>query len=195
MTDLYLHAPDEATLAAALPMLRTTGEDGWIESSPWHALDAGFVVFEGDADDRRPVPGYHANLRVLDGAPDAAALLAAAGPFRTEPATPQRTFAGGPEDRLVPSTISDRQFAQALADLGVISRPEALAFVKRGEVPAALQAAIDSIPDEAERFAADMQVSGATIFERTHPSTLALAHALGWSDVQMDDLWRAAAAL
>lgn len=95
----------------------------------------------------------------------------------------------------VPDEISDRQFAQALADLGVISRAEALAFVKRGEVPAALQAAIDAIPGEEERFAADMQVSGATTFERQHPSTLALAQALGWSDAQMDDLWRRAADL
>lgn len=91
--------------------------------------------------------------------------------------------------------ISDRQFAQALADLGVISRAEALAFVKRGEVPTALQAAIDSIPDDEARFAAEMQVSGATTFERTHPSTVALAQALGWSDEQMDNLWRQAAAL
>jgi len=91
--------------------------------------------------------------------------------------------------------ISDRQFAQALADLGVIARAEALAFVKRGEVPAALKAAIDAIPDEAERFAADMQVSGTTVFERAHPSTLALAHALGWSEAQADELWRRAAAL
>ncbi|SFL18871.1 hypothetical protein [Methylorubrum salsuginis] len=94
-----------------------------------------------------------------------------------------------------PPAISDRQFAQALADLGVITRPEALAFVKRGEVPAALQSAIDAIPDEAERFAADMQVSGATIFERAHPSTLALAHALGWAPSRMDNLWRSAATL
>ncbi len=95
----------------------------------------------------------------------------------------------------VPALISDRQFAQALAAMGVITRPEALEFVKRGEVPAALQAAIDAIPDPDERFAADMQVSGATTFERAHPSTLALAHALGWSDAQMDDLWRSAAGL
>ncbi|WP_342151004.1 hypothetical protein [Methylorubrum sp. SB2] len=91
--------------------------------------------------------------------------------------------------------ISDRQFAQALADLGVIARAEALAFVKRGEVPAPLQAAIDAIPDADARFAAEMQVSGATLFERTHPSTLVLAQALGWSEAQTDELWRRGAGL
>lgn len=95
----------------------------------------------------------------------------------------------------VPDAISDRQFAQALADLGVISRAEALAFVKRGEVPTDLQTKIDLIPDEEERFAVDMQVSGATIFERSHPSTVTLADALGWTSAQMDTLWRSAAAL
>lgn len=100
-----------------------------------------------------------------------------------------------PAPEAVPSAVSDRQFAQALAEIGVITREEALAFVKRGEVPAALKDAINGIADEAERFAADMQVSGATIFERAHPSTLALAHALDWSAAQMDDLWRRAAVL
>jgi hypothetical protein len=98
-----------------------------------------------------------------------------------------------PKERL--ADISDRQFAQALANMGVITRPEALVFVKEGKVPAALQAVIDAIPDEDERFAADMQVSGATVFERNHPSTLAIAHALKWTDDQMDDLWKQAAAL
>ncbi|KQT58158.1 hypothetical protein ASG52_22150 [Methylobacterium sp. Leaf456] len=113
---------------------------------------------------------------------------------RIEPddGTPLR---GAPVPSTVLPAISDRQFAQALADLGVIARAEALAFVKRGEVPTALQAAIDAIPDPDDRFAAEMQVSGATTFERAHPSTLALAHALGWSDAQMDELWRSGAGL
>ncbi|WP_132256531.1 hypothetical protein [Methylobacterium segetis] len=95
----------------------------------------------------------------------------------------------------VPEVISDRQFAQALAKQGVISKEEALAFVKRGEVPAALQAVIDGIPDDEDRFDVDMGVSGATTFERSNPSTAVLAAALGWSAKQMDDLWRFAATI
>jgi hypothetical protein len=94
-----------------------------------------------------------------------------------------------------PEVISDRQFAQALAKQGVISKDEALAFVKRGEVPPALQAVIDSVSDDEERFDLDMAVSGATTFERSNPSTESLAAALGWSSEQMDDLWTYAASI
>lgn len=93
----------------------------------------------------------------------------------------------------VPQVISDRQFAQALAKLGIITREEALQFVKVGAVPDALQAVIDAVPDADARFGLDMAVSGATQFERSHPSTVALAEALRWSPGQMDDLWRSAA--
>lgn len=99
----------------------------------------------------------------------------------------------GPEP--VPETISDRQFAQALAKQGVITQDEALAFVKRGEVPDMLQAAIDAVDDADERFDLDMAVSGATLFDRSNPSTIALAEALEWSPAQMDDLWRFAATI
>lgn len=98
----------------------------------------------------------------------------------------------GPEEA---DTISDRQFAQALADMGIITREEALAFVRRGEVPQKLQSEIDAIPDADERFAVDMQVSGATAYQRHHPSTRSLAQALGWSDPQMDALWAMARSL
>lgn len=94
-----------------------------------------------------------------------------------------------------PEVISDRQFAQALAKQGVISKDEALALVKRGEVPPALQAVIDNVSDDEERFDLDMAVSGATTFERSNPSTESLAAALGWSSDQMDELWTYAASI
>ncbi|KQO90913.1 hypothetical protein ASF36_22045 [Methylobacterium sp. Leaf90] len=99
--------------------------------------------------------------------------------------------AGDP--RLVSDEISDRQFAQALADQGTITQAEALAFVKRGEVPTTLQAAIDGIPDADARFAVEMQVSGATTFKLSHPTTAALASALGYTPKQMIALWKLAA--
>lgn len=107
------------------------------------------------------------------------------------PLTPEEVAARNP----VTETISDRQFAQALAKQGVISQDEALAFVKRGEVPAMLQATIDAVEDPDERFDLDMAVSGATLFDRSNPSTIALAEALEWSPAQMDDLWRFAATI
>lgn len=95
----------------------------------------------------------------------------------------------------VPQSISDRQFAHVLALQGLISQDEALAWVKTGDVPAALQALVDKIPDPTIKFSAQMLLAGATVFERDHPMTAQLAAGLGMSSEQVDDLWRAAAAL
>lgn len=95
----------------------------------------------------------------------------------------------------VPQSISDRQFAHVLALQGLISQDEALAWVKTGDVPAALQALVDEIPDPTIKFSAQMLLAGATVFERDHPMTAQLAAGLGMSSEQVDDLWRAAAAL
>lgn len=95
----------------------------------------------------------------------------------------------------VPQSISDRQFAHVLALQGLISQEEALAWVKTGDVPAALQALVDEIPDPTIKFSAQMLLAGATVFERDHPMTAQLAAGLGMSSEQVDDLWRAAAAL
>ena len=95
----------------------------------------------------------------------------------------------------VPQSISDRQFAHVLALQNLISQEEALAWVKTGDVPAALQALVDEIPDPTIKFSAQMLLAGATVFERDHPMTAQLAAGLGMSSAQVDDLWRAAAAL
>lgn len=95
----------------------------------------------------------------------------------------------------VPQSISDRQFAHVLALQGLISQEEALAWVKTGDIPSALQSLIDDIPDPVIKFSAQMLLAGATVFERDHPMTAQLAAGLGMSSAQVDDLWRAAAAL
>lgn len=221
MIDLYLRAESEATLAAALPMFRakiyvtpkvrgqsTEGDPIWVTSSPYHALDVGFVVVttpavfgEPKEDGTRDVvteavlePGFHANLRLVEGHPQYEEIVGVVEPFVVHPLSPQRAFSGGTVNP-VPETVSDRQFAQVLAKMGVMTQDEALAFVKVGEVPAKLQAAIDSIEDPDQRFAVNMAVSGATTFNRSNPSTLFLLKALGWTPEQADDLWRAAAAV
>lgn len=100
-----------------------------------------------------------------------------------------------PPDPIPPSVISDRQFFQQLAIAGVITQDEALAAVCTGTIPAALLTIIDSFEDPGQKFAAKMLVSGAVAFERTHPMTLALASAMGWSEQQINDLWSAASQL
>ena len=94
----------------------------------------------------------------------------------------------------VPQTISDRQFFQQLAIAKVISQEEALAAVKTGDIPAALSGFIAAL-DDAARFNAEMLLSGATIFARNHPLTDAIAAAQGMKPEQVDDFFRAAAAL
>lgn len=98
-----------------------------------------------------------------------------------------------PAPQLVPSSISDRQFFQQLAGVGIISQDEALAS-NAAVIPPPLLAIIDAMPIE-QRFAAKMLVSGATVFERSHPMTTAIGAAYGWNDAQIDDFFRAAAQL
>lgn len=94
----------------------------------------------------------------------------------------------------VPSEISDRQFFQALAIQGTISTDEALAAVKTGEIPSALAGFLEVLAP-AEKFGAEMLLSGATKFERAHPLTDAIGQAQGMSSDQIDDFFRFAAAL
>ena len=99
-----------------------------------------------------------------------------------------------PPPEPVPATISDRQFFQQLAIAKVISQEEALAAVKTGDIPSALSGFIAALPDAA-RFNAEMLLSGATLFQRAHPLTDAIAAAQGMKPEQVDDFFRAAAAL
>lgn len=91
-------------------------------------------------------------------------------------------------------TISDRQFFQALAMQGLISQAEALAAVKTGDVPAAMQAVIDALPEE-QRFATTMLLSGATTFEFGNPLVGLFAASQGMDDSATRDFWRFAAGL
>lgn len=94
----------------------------------------------------------------------------------------------------VPPSISDRQFFQAMALAGGITQAEALAAVRTGDIPAALAAIIAQMPAEA-KFNAEMLLSGATVFERTHALTEQLGAAMGWTSAQIDELFRMAGAL
>lgn len=93
----------------------------------------------------------------------------------------------------VPQSISDRQFFQQLAAQGVISEDEALASCA-AVIPAPLLALIEQLPSD-QQFAAKMLVSGATVFERNHPMTIAIASAYGWTSDQLDAFFIAAATL
>jgi hypothetical protein len=94
-----------------------------------------------------------------------------------------------------PRLISDRQFFQALALQGAITPEEALAAVRTGAIPVAMQSFIDAIPDQEQRFGATMLLSGAVEFDRNHPLVESFRQAMDWTVQQTNDLWRLAAAL
>lgn len=93
----------------------------------------------------------------------------------------------------VPTSISDRQFAQQLAIDGVITEAEALAWAARGDLPDALEAIVSQMDDQ--EFGARMLLSAATAYERGHPLTATLGGLLGYDAAQLDALWQAASAL
>ncbi len=95
----------------------------------------------------------------------------------------------------VPASVSDRQFAQALAELGEIPWPEAVEWGATGVIPAQLTNALAAIPDETDRNRATMFLRSAQTYERRHMMTVALAAALKWTEAELDDLWRLAATL
>jgi hypothetical protein len=90
-------------------------------------------------------------------------------------------------------SISDRQFFQQLAVLGVITQDEALAS-NAAVIPQPLLDIIDAMPAD-QQFNAKMIVSGATVFERNNPLTIAIGTAYGWSSAQIDAFFVAAAKL
>lgn len=94
----------------------------------------------------------------------------------------------------VPDEISDRQFFHALALTGEISEAEALAAVKTGDPPAAMEAFLVSLPAE-DQFNARMLLEGAVTFRRSHALTEAFAAGMNMTAEQTDDLWRLAASL
>jgi hypothetical protein len=94
----------------------------------------------------------------------------------------------------LPEQISDRQFFQQLALSGIITTAEALAAVKTGEIPVAIQVIVNAMPAD-QQFNAQMILSGATVFERNHPMTIAIGEAYGWTSEQVDGFFRTAAAL
>jgi len=79
MSDYYLRATTAAALYSALEAagVVTQGEDGWhVTDGHRYALDVIGTIYaptgktlktdEGDAPEMKPLPGYHANLRVIN---------------------------------------------------------------------------------------------------------------------------------
>jgi len=98
-------------------------------------------------------------------------------------------YAATPDQR--PETISDRQFFQQLAIQGEVTEEEAIAAVATGALPQRLIDVVSGLPAE-QQFAANMLLKGARSFNRSHPMVAMLGEEFGWTEAQIDDLWRAA---
>lgn len=153
-------------------------------SSPWPtyigsaAVDVLGIIYrptgkvlqtdDGDVIELVPIPGWHINLseRVRE-------LLQ----YEIEaPATPDRVFAGGDKAELprVPAKVTRRQARQALA---------------MGGLMAAVQPAIDAIPDPMQRQLAQIEWDDSQDFERDRALLIQLGHAIGLTDAGIDALF------
>jgi hypothetical protein len=94
----------------------------------------------------------------------------------------------------VPEEISNRQFAQQLAIDGTITEAEALAWAARGDLPAAMEAAVLLLPIE-QQFAARMLLASAKTYQRSHWLVPVLGALLDYDSPALDAVWRAAALL
>jgi len=95
----------------------------------------------------------------------------------------------------VPTSVSDRQFAQALAERGIITWDMAEAWASRGDIPTPFLQVLSMIPDEMTVRRARMFLSSAQTYERHHPMSTFLGSQMGWSEADLDDLWRSASEL
>ena len=94
----------------------------------------------------------------------------------------------------VPESIADWQFFQQLAVMELITEEEAERAVAPGDIPGTILALIDQLPEEAQ-FPARIKLKGAVTFRRENELTQTIAQLYGFSDEQVDDLFRSAGAL
>lgn len=166
---MYLRFDDEAAAAAALAPWAASG-DAWPCYIGPAAVDVIGVLWVEEV----AVPGWHVNLS--EHVQDLAQFEI--GP----PATPDRVFAGSEEvmPPRVPSRVTRRQARQALALAGLF---------------AAVQPAIDAIPDPQQRQLAQIEWDDSQDFERERPLLIELGHAIGLDDAGIDELFIQAGAL
>lgn len=89
----------------------------------------------------------------------------------------------------IPNEISRRQFYEGLAKYDFITKEEALAALKTGALPTAIQTIIDSIEDENAAFEAEMHLIGSLNFNRNHPLVPVFASSQEMSEQDVLDFW------
>jgi|GEM_PF-3276848 len=94
-----------------------------------------------------------------------------------------------------PVFISRRQFFQKLAVMNIITNQDAIAAMQSGTIPAPLQAIIDDLPTENEKFEATMLIIGADSFQLAHPLTEVVRLKMGWTEEQRNNFFLEASKL
>jgi hypothetical protein len=95
----------------------------------------------------------------------------------------------------VPSSISVRQFWAGLYKVGRITKAQALAAIRSGTVPAAIQAYIDGLADAEAQFDAAVALSGQGTIQRDGALIAGIQARLTLTDAQVDTFFRTAGAL
>lgn len=120
-------------------------------------------------------------------------LFRTSDPFGASPALWQWLI-DNPEFPIAPYTPPTAEEARSM--LAPVSRRQLrLALVRNSISIASVEAIIASMPDGQAKEEAQIEWSDATMFERTHPTLLAVGAALGLSDEAVDAMWAQALAI
>jgi hypothetical protein len=155
-----------------------------------------YFAFEGgvgqDAVDGAVEISASEYLAAIDGMQNGMVVTVIGGEFAIveKPSQAQPEPLPEPEPERVPDRISRRQFFTGLWKRGFITAHEALAALKTGEIPAAMQAIIDSMEGEEARTDAILLIVGATEFYRDNGLVLVFAIVRGMSEADVDEFWR-----
>jgi hypothetical protein len=105
-----------------------------------------------------------------------------------------RLWGNAVTEDFVPTEISDRQFFQELAIMGLITKEAALGAVMTGTLPAQFVNFIAALPED-EQFDANMQLCGATVFKRNNKFVSVFGMLQGMTEADLDALWKRASQL
>jgi len=98
------------------------------------------------------------------------------------------------DPRPLPQSVSVRQFAQAAAQLDLITPDEALAWAKREALPAIMEQMLTAIPDQ-YRWEGRIMLEGASAFEPGNEFVTMFSVVANVPDDVQGQLWRLAASL
>lgn len=80
-------------------------------------------------------------------------------------------------------------FNPPVASLPITKRQLRLTLVRNGISLSTVEAAISSMPDGLAKEEAQIEWADASTFNRTHPTLLLIATALGFDEAQIDAMW------